>query len=320
MPFSDRLLNEIDIKYSFAIVGLDPVYEKIPDFFKQNNNNTSNSLTLSDIGHTIISFNKFIIDNVKSYTAVVKPQIAFYEMYGLEGIIAFIETVRYAKTQGLLVIEDAKRNDILTTSAAYSTGHLGKVEINNKVIKDVTKIDAITVNPYLGSDGIEPFLKDVRECKKGIFILVKTSNPSSIEIQDLILANGKTKLYELIAQKVDKWGGSIIGKRGYSSVGAVVGATYPEDAKILRKLMPTAIFLVPGYGAQGGLVEDIVPCFNKSNGYGALISASRSVTYPHGNNSMISSQEFQDLVVKSISDMRNDINSTLEKHAILPWK
>ena len=318
LPFSDRLLDQIDLKQSFAIVGLDPVYEKIPDFFK-NNFDKKSGLTLADIGNTIINFNKFIIDNVKSYTAVVKPQIAFYEMYGLEGITAFFETVHYAKAQGLLVIEDAKRNDISTTSAAYSTGHLGKIEIGKQVVKKITSIDAITVNPYLGSDGIKPFIKDVIEYNKGIFILVKTSNPSSVEIQDLLLANENAKLYEYIAKKVDVWGANIIGKRDYSSVGAVVGATYPEDAKKLRELMPAAIFLVPGYGAQGGKVEDIVNCFNKNNGYGALISASRSIIYPHGDDNNISPKELENLVKNSIDAMTNDINNTLKKYNLLPW-
>ena len=318
LPFSDRLLDQVDIKQSFAIVGLDPVYEKIPDCFK-NDLEKSTELTLKDIGNTIVDFNKFIIDNVKTFTAVVKPQIAFYEMYGLEGIIAFIETVNYAKGQGLLVIEDAKRNDILSTSAAYSAGHLGKVQIDRQVVKETTKIDAITVNPYLGSDGIKPFIKDVIKYDKGIFILVKTSNPSSVEIQDLPLANENTKLYEYIAKKVDVWGASILGKRGYSSIGAVVGATYPEDAKKLRELMPAAIFLVPGYGAQGGKVEDVVNCFNKDKGYGSLISASRSIIYPHGDENTISMKEFENLVKNSIEVMKNDINNTLKKYNLLPW-
>jgi len=315
-PFSDRLLEYIDIKKSFVVVGLDPEFSKIPLFMSREAVATYGN-TFEAAAETIIAFNKHLIDLVAPYVPLVKPQIAFYEMYGLEGIRAFIETVRYAREKGLIVIEDAKRNDIGSTARAYSIGHLGKAKMADETERAVFDVDAITVNPYLGSDGIKPFLDPVDLLGKGIFVLVKTSNPSSGEIQDLIMQNGK-RLFEQVASLVDGWGKDSIGERGYSSVGAVVGATYPEHAAILRSIMSHSLFLVPGYGAQGATGKDIVPCFNQ-DGYGAIISASRSINYPHGNDLQVSEQSFENLVKTAVDNMNNDINDALRTKGVLPW-
>lgn len=316
--FSDKLLNEIDSKRSFVVVGLDPEFEKIP-FFSREKLIKEHGFDLKAASETIVTFNKFLIDIAAPLVPAVKPQIAFYEMYGIEGIKAFSETVKYAKSKELIVIEDAKRNDIGNTARAYSIGHLGKVRLEEFAYKEVFGLDAITVNPYLGSDSIKPFLEDVKNYGKGIFVLVKTSNPSSIEIQDLIIKEGNKKLFEYVASLVNEWGSNFTGIRGYSAVGSVVGATFPEDAKVLRKIMPKSIFLVPGYGTQGGTGKDVVTCFNERDGYGAIISASRSINYPHGDNLGISISSFEGLVRKSIDNMNNDINDALRRKGMLPW-
>jgi len=315
--FSDRLIEAIDEKKSFVVAGLDPRFERIPSFFKEDPVR-NHGLNLKAVGVTITLFNKFIIDIAAPKIPAMKPQIAFYEMYGVHGLQAFDETVKYIKSKGMIAIEDAKRNDIGTTAAAYSVGHLGRVDITNQKSEAVFDLDAMTVNPYLGSDGIRPFLEDIRKCKKGIFVLVKTSNPSSGELQDLILEGGKMMVCEYVAQQVNEWGQAFIGHRGYSDVGAVVGATYPEQAKKLRKIMERAIFLVPGYGTQGGSAKDVVDCF-REDGYGAIISSSRSINFPHGNNINVSDSLFEELVKNSIDNMNNEINSMLRIERGLAW-
>ena len=315
--FSDRLIMEIDAKQSLVVVGLDPEYLRIPLFFREAPLAKFGE-TLKGAAETIISFNKCIIDVVAPFVVAIKPQIAFYEMYGIGGLEAFVETVKYAKEKGLIIIEDAKRNDIGSTAQAYSRGHIGRVILRDGLEQPVFDVDAITVNPYLGSDGIKPFLEDIDKHGKGIFVLLKTSNPSSSEVQDLVLENGNTKLFQHVAKLVNEWGSDAIGLRGYSSVGAVVGATFPEHARILRAIMPNCIFLVPGYGAQGASGKDIIPCFNK-DGYGAVISASRSINYPHIYDLTISESSFKTLVKKAIDNMNNDINETLMANGLLPW-
>lgn len=315
--FSDRLINKILEKKSYIVAGLDPVYQKIPLSIRCTPTGENNNL-FNCIGNTIFNFNKIIIDTIHHLVAAFKPQIAFYEMYGLEGLRAFIETVQYAKKKNLIVIEDAKRNDIGTTAQAYSNAHIGKVQLDEYNAKPVFDVDALTVNPFLGSDGILPFLKNVKLYKKGIFILVKTSNQSSYELQDLTLNDGKKKVFTHLAELVNIWGENYIGEHGYSSVGAVVGATFPEHALILRKIMPYTLFLVPGYGAQGAIGEDIINCFNK-DGIGAIIGASRTINYPHGSNLMISESEFTKQVYNAVQAMNNDINTSLSKNKLLPW-
>lgn len=312
--FVDRLTELVAKKQSHIVVGLDPVYDNLPLTIKKEIDKN-----LKDISKAIIEFNFKLIDAIYDLIPAIKPQIAFYERYGMEGIKAFIRTVNYGKKKGLIVIEDAKRNDIGSTATAYSDGHIGKIRLFNQ-LKAIFDLDAITVNPYLGSDGILPFINDVQKYQKGIFVLVKTSNPSSTELQDIkvVYKREKYKLYEIVANLVNEWGLSCIGKCGYSSVGAVVGATFPNDSKRLRKLMPKAYFLVPGYGAQGGSASDIINCFNK-DGYGALIAASRSINYAFKYDKRFKDNEFADAAREAVMKMNNEINKELQKAGLLNW-
>jgi orotidine-5'-phosphate decarboxylase len=312
--FIDRLIKQIYTKKSHIVVGLDPNIEQFPRHLtlKLKNN-------LFDCGKIITYFNKKIIDSIYDLVPAVKPQLAYYEKYGIDGLKAFNETVKYAKNKGLLVIADAKRNDIGSTAQSYSIGFLGKVNINKKLTW-VFDVDALTVNPFLGSDGILPFIDDVNHYSKGIFVLVKTSNPSSGEIQDLVIiqSHKKLKLYEVIANLANKWASLSIGKNGYSSVGAVVGATYPKEAKILRKKMPKMFFLVPGYGAQGGKAADMVNFFNK-DGLGAIIASSRKINYAYRFDKKFNENEFDVAAREAVLDMNKDINTALFKAKLLNW-
>ncbi|HEC91440.1 MAG TPA: orotidine-5'-phosphate decarboxylase [Candidatus Atribacteria bacterium] len=317
--FTDRLVKEIKAKKSHVVVGLDPDYGKIPSYLKDKNIQKY-GYNLKSIAKTIFDFNRAIIDTVFDLVPAIKPQIAFYEKYGLEGIKAFVETVKYGKKKGLIVIEDAKRNDIGITASAYSNGHLGRILIKQKKFLKIFDVDAITINPYLGSDTIIPFIKDIKQYNKGIFVLVKTSNPSSIEFQDLLVTieDKVLKLYEVVANYVNKWGKDSLGVNGYSAVGAVVGATFPKEAKILRKLMPHAYFLVPGYGAQGGKAKDVVGCFNL-DGYGAIISASRSIIYAYQNQQDIDEENFAQAARAAVIKMNEEINQELKALGLLDW-
>ena len=252
----DKLIEKIKEYNNPTVIGLDPTYEKLPKCIKAKYEET-----LSGACGAILEFNKEIIDNTFDIIPAVKINIAFYEMLGLEGLLAFKETCMYAKKRGMVVIADAKRGDIGTTATAYSTAFLGNSKINCE--EPIFDVDFVTVNPYLGTDGIKPFIEDAKKYDKGIFILVKTSNPSSGELQDLKLENGQT-IYEKVASLVEKWGEELIGENGYSSISAVVGATYPKQLEILRKAMPNSYFLIPGYGAQGGKAEDIALGFDEN--------------------------------------------------------
>lgn len=289
MNMADKLLEKIDEKRTPCICGLDPVIERIPKHLVHEN-------SFKGVADAFILFNKEIIDAVYDIVPAVKPQIAFYEKYGYEGLKAFEETVSYAKSKDLIVIEDGKRNDIGSTSLAYADGHLGMVETGFGK-KHSLDVDLLTVNPYLGSDGLTPFVDVCKENNKGIFILVKTSNKSSGELQDrliditdeeknelnrlgLELKDNKTELYNLVALQVNKYAQAIKGQRGYSSIGAVVGATYPLQAETLRKIMPNSIFLGPGYGTQGARGKDLTNLFN-NDGYGAVINNSSGINYAY---------------------------------------
>ncbi len=312
--FIDNFIEKIKEKKSHVVVGLDPDYDNIPEHLKKNE-----TYSLADISEVIFEFNSKIIDAVSDLVAAIKPQIAFYERYGIDGINAFVKTVSYGKQKGLIVIEDAKRNDIGSTAIAYSEGHIGRIDISGRRIP-VFDVDAITLNPYLGSDGIMPFVKDAQDFQKGIFVLVKTSNKSSVEIQDIkVIDNGNQhKLYEVVARKVNEWGKSIIGKYGYSSVGAVVAATFPEDTKILRNLMPNTYFLVPGYGAQGATAGDVVNSFNK-DGFGALINASRSIIFAYKHSNEFNDNQFAEAAREAVIKMNKEINESLQKNNLLNW-
>lgn len=307
------VLNEkiINLK-SPIVVGLDPVIEKIPDYYKKDLKDSKDKL--AEIGEIFFNFNKDIIDSVCNIVPAVKPQMAFYEMYGEAGIKAFINTVKYAKEKGLIVIEDAKRNDIGNTAKAYAKGHIGKVDCGDGNKVPVFDVDFITVSPYLGLDSIEPFIDECKENNKGIFVLVKTSNPSSADIQDKIDENGEN-IYESVAKHVKKCGEELIGETNYTSIGAVVGATFPQEALKLRKIMNNNIFLVPGYGAQGATAKDIINCFNE-DGLGALINASRSIIYAYMKNETTEScsrEVYKEYVTNATLQMRDDILNELKK-------
>jgi len=273
MNFSDKLAKQIKLKNNPSVLGLDPKLEYIPASIKEKYF-VKNVNYQKAAAECIIEFNKRLIDALYDVIPAVKPQLAYYEMYGIEGIRAFNETIGYAKEKGLLVIADGKRNDIGTTAQAYAAAYLGKTPINGTE-QEAFGVDALTVNAYLGIDGVKPFIEECEKNDRGIFILVKTSNPSSGQLQDLKLQDGRT-IYETMADLVNEWGSTTAGQCGYSSVGAVVGATYPKQLSELRKRMPKAWILVPGYGAQGGTAQDVAAAFDK-NGLGAIINASRSL-------------------------------------------
>ncbi len=273
--FADHLITTIRRKNSCVVVGLDPYLKLIPDTIKQKFSTLEHGFEYA--ARIILEFNIQVIDIITPFVGIVKPQIAFYELYGWWGIWAYVETIKYAKDKGLTVIGDVKRGDVPSTADAYAEAHIGGVSINN-CVETPFGADAVTVNPFLGTDSLLPFINAAKKYNKGVFILIKTSNPLSGEFQDLMC--GERKLHEIIAEKTHHLGSTLIGKEGYSSVGAVVGATYPHEISTLRKIMPTAYFLVPGYGAQGASAKDIKHCFN-SDGFGAIINASRSILYAY---------------------------------------
>ncbi len=312
--FADRLICAIEKKQNSSVVGLDPRLEQIPSYIQEKNIKKFGK-NFKAAGEAILEFNKGIIDAVYEIVPAVKPQIAFYEQYGPEGIQAFIETVNYAKDKGLVTIEDGKRNDIKSTAAAYGNAHIGKVDVFGQE-KPCFDVDAITVNAYLGIDGVQPFLENVKKYQKGIFVLVKTSNPSSGELQDLQSEN--QTIYEIMAELCNKWGENTEGKRGYSPVGAVVGATYPKQAETLRKIMPSCIFLVPGYGAQGGGADDVIPCFNK-DGYGAIVNSSRGIIFAFKKDEKYTEKDFVEAAHQAALKMKEDITSSMKKNNIYPW-
>ncbi len=265
----DKLIEKIKQTNNPTVMGLDPRYEMIPECVT-----SKYSKDLEGVEKSIIEFNRKLIDETCDIIPAVKPQIAFYEMYGIPGMEAFKETCKYAKEKGMVVIADSKRGDIGSTSQGYSNTFLGRTPIGEK-LEAIYDVDFVTVNAYMGTDCVKPFIEDCKKYNKGIFILVKTSNPSSGELQDLKLENGK-EVYLQMAELVEKWGEELRGKYNYSSVAAVVGATYPEQLKQIRKIAPHTFFLIPGYGAQGGKAEDIALGFD-SNGLGGIVNASRSL-------------------------------------------
>ena len=290
------------------VVGLDPMLNYIPEQVQQKAF-AEYGETLEGAAEAIWQFNKEIVDHVYDLIPAVKPQIAMYEQFGLPGLAAFKKTVDYCKEKGLVVIGDIKRGDIGSTSAAYAVGHIGKVKVGSKTYAPFDE-DFVTVNPYLGSDGVNPFLDVCKEEKKGIFVLVKTSNPSSGEFQDQKI-DGRP-LYELVGEKVAAWGSEVMGDE-YSYVGAVVGATYPEMGKVLRKVMPKAYILVPGYGAQGGKGKDLVHFFNE-DGLGAIVNSSRGIiaAYKQEQYAKFGAENFGDASRAAVETMVADIKGALE--------
>ena len=290
------------------VVGIDPMLNYIPEQV-QKKAFAEYGETLEGAAEAIWQFNKEIVDKTYDLIPAVKPQIAMYEQFGLPGLAAFKKTVDYCKEKGLVVIGDIKRGDIGSTSAAYAVGHIGKVKVGSKTYAPFDE-DFVTVNPYLGSDGVNPFLDVCKEEKKGIFVLVKTSNPSSGEFQDQKI-NGRP-LYELVGEKVAAWGSEVMGDE-YSYVGAVVGATYPEMGKVLRKVMPKAYILVPGYGAQGGKGKDLVHFFNE-DGLGAIVNSSRGIiaAYKQEQYAKFGAENFGDASRAAVETMIADIKGALE--------
>ncbi len=303
----NKLISNIKKTNAPIVVGLDPMLNYIPEHV-QKKAFAEYGETLEGAAEAIWQFNKEIIDKTYDIIPAVKPQIAMYEQFGIPGIIAFERTVKYAKEKNLVVIGDVKRGDIGSTSAAYAVAHLGKVNVGSKTFAAFDE-DFATVNPYLGSDGIKPFIDVCKEEEKGIFILVKTSNPSSGEFQDRVI-DGRP-LYEWVGEKVNEWGADCMGD-GYSYVGAVVGATYPEMGRTLRKIMPKSFILVPGYGAQGGKGADLVDFFNE-DGLGAIVNSSRGIiaAYKNAKYENFGAENFGDASRAAVVDMVDDINGAL---------
>lgn len=314
--FIDRLIKDIDKKNSCVVVGLDPRFEYVPESIKKKHLKRFGR-TLKAIGSVFLEFNKRIIDAVADHVVAVKPQIAFFEQYGQYGLWALEEIIRYAKNKNLIVILDAKRSDIGTTAQAYSNGYLNKVKFwDNKWI-GCFDVDCITTTPYLGQDSIEPFINNVIKYGKGMFVCIKTSNPSSSDLQDLVVnvQDRQMRLYEAVAKMVMKWGRDTEGGKGYLSIGAVVGAIFPETAKKLRKIMASAYFLVPGYGAQGGTAKNIVNCFN-SDGYGAIISSSRDIIFAYQREPWkfkYDDDKFEKASTEAVIQMKEEIKGVLKK-------
>ena len=305
----NKLVDKIKKQNAPVVVGLDPMMKFVPKHL-QDAAFKEYGETLEGAAEAIWQFNKAIIDNIYDIVPAVKPQVAMYEQFGIPGMIAFKKTVDYCHEKDMVVIGDVKRGDIGSTSEAYAVAHLGKVKVGNKEIAAFDE-DFATVNPYLGSDGINPFLKVCKEEKKGIFILVKTSNPSSGEFQDRLI-DGRP-LYEHVGEKVNEWAMQCMGD-DYSYVGAVVGATYPEMGKVLRKVMPKSFILVPGYGAQGGKAEDLVHFFNE-DGLGAIVNSSRGIiaAYAKEEYAKFGEANFADASRQAAIDMINYINGALNK-------
>ncbi|WP_304943163.1 orotidine-5'-phosphate decarboxylase [Vallitalea guaymasensis] len=302
----DQLIRKIKEMDNATVVGLDPRLNFVPEYIKESSYEKYGK-TLKGAADAFYNFNKEIIDNVYDLVPAVKPQVAMYEQFGVDGLKAYIDTIDYAKEKGLIVIGDIKRSDIASTALAYSNGHIGRVEVEEEAF-EVYKEDFITLNPYLGYDSIEPYIGNCNEYDKGLFVLVKTSNPNSGEIQDLVVEG--EKIYERVGKLVADWGEKSMGELGYSRVGAVVGATYPKQSTELRKIMPKTFFLVPGYGAQGATAEDLAGCFNK-DGLGAIVNSSRGIIAAYTKEvyrNKFKDEEFGKAAREAVISMRDDLN------------
>ncbi len=305
----NELVKKISDLNAPVVVGLDPMLSYVPEYITKAAYEEYGE-TLEGAGEAIWQYNKAIVDAIYDIIPAVKPQIAMYEQFGIPGLVAFNKTCEYCKDKGLVVIGDIKRGDIGSTSGAYATGHLGKVQVGSKSYSGFSE-DFVTVNPYLGTDGVKPFVDVCKQENKGIFVLVKTSNPSSGEFQDQLVDG--TPVYELVARKVVEWGEDCMGDV-YSNVGCVVGATYPEQGKILRKLMPKTYILVPGYGAQGGKAEDLADYFNE-DGLGAIVNSSRGIitAYKQDKYAKFGEKNFADASRQAVVDMIEDITGAIAR-------
>lgn len=303
----DRLIEKIAEKQNPTVAGLDPKLDYVPAYIKEECFSKYGK-TLEGASQALLQFNKGLIDKLYDIVPAVKPQAAYYEMYGWQGVKVLAETIKYAKSKGMFVITDGKRNDIGSTMEAYAAAHLGETDIEGKTT-EAFGADALTVNGYLGSDGIKPLLNICKTKDKGIFVLVKTSNPSSGELQNLTLSENRETIYEHMGKMCENWGKELTGKYGYSGVGAVVGATYPEQLKELREKLSTTFFLVPGYGAQGGGADDVKFAFDK-NGLGAVINSSRGIMCAYKKQNA-NEEEYAEAARKEAIRMRNEILSSV---------
>ena len=302
----DDLIDKIKEKQSPIVMGIDPRYDFIPNNIKEKY-----SKDIQGFAKASVEFAKGLIDSVYDIVPAIKPQLAYFEAMGPEGLIAYKQIIEYAKSKDLIIISDAKRGDIGTTSKAYSNAFIGKTSLDDKE-ESIYNSDFVTVNPYMGSDSVNPFIEDCEKYNKGVFVLIKTSNKSSGELQDLALDNGK-KIYEHVAQLVDEWGKNLIGEHGYSSVAAVVGATYPAQLQELREIMPHTFFLIPGYGAQGGKAEDIALAFDK-NGLGGIINASRSLMCAYKSDKWkdkFTEEQYGEATRAEAIRMRDELNNAI---------
>ena len=302
----DRLIEKIKETNNPTVMGLDPRYEMLPKCITDKY-----SQDLEGVAKAIVEFNKKLIDETCDIIPAVKPQIAFYEMYGIPGMQAFKETCDYAKEKGMVVISDIKRGDIGSTATGYSNAFLGRTPIGESQ-EAIYDVDFVTVNPYMGTDCVKPFIEDCKKYDKGLFILVKTSNPSSGELQDLKLETGE-EIYKRVADLVETWGEELRGEHGYSSVAAVVGATYPKQLEDLRKKATHTFFLIPGYGAQGGKAEDIALAFDK-NGLGGIVNASRSLMCAYKSDmwkEQFSEEDYAKATRAEAIRMRDELNSVI---------
>ena len=308
----DRLIENIVKTQNPSVVGLDPRLEYVPDFIVDKKIKKYGK-TLKAAAKAILEFNKAIIDEIHDICPAIKPQAAYYEMYGYEGVKTLYKTIEYAQSKGMFVMTDGKRNDIGATMDAYATAHLGFTEVGGENIP-AFGADALTVNGYLGTDGISPLLEKCKAYDKGIFVLVKTSNKSSGELQDLKI--GDKTVYATMGDMCEKWGAEVMGKYGYSGVGAVVGATYPEQLEEMRKALPHTFFLVPGYGAQGGGAEGVAKGFDE-NGLGAVVNSSRAVMCAYKKEENCDPKDFAKAARREVIRMKEDIISHLPK-IVLP--
>ena len=297
---TDKLIDGIIATQNPTCVGLDTLFDYLPDDMK------AGAKTFEDVAERVLEFNKNLIDSICDIVPSVKVQIAYYEMYGVAGMKAYYETLKYAAQKGLVVIADAKRNDIGSTASCYAKAFLGDTQVNDNAFSAFPS-DYVTVNGYLGSDGILPFVEQCEKNDKGIFVLVKTSNPSGAEIQNMKLDNGQY-MYEYVGGLVEKWGESTVGKYGYSAVGAVVGATHPTEAARLREILPHTFFLIPGYGAQGGNAEMLKSCF-AANGLGGVVNNSRGILCAYKKNGGTYTQAAREACIA----MQKDLSSTIGK-------
>lgn len=303
----DRLIKKIIEMNNPTVVGLDPLIDYVPEYIK-NKCFMKDGETLKAAAKAIFKFNKAIIDEIYDVVPAIKPQAAYYEMYGYQGVKVLEKTIKYAQSKGMFVITDGKRNDIGATMTAYASAHLGNTVVGGSVLEAFGS-DALTVNGYLGTDGIQPLLDICEKKDKGIFVLAKTSNKSSGELQDQKIDG--TPVYAVMGDMCEKWGSEQIGEYGYSSVGAVVGATYPEQLAELRERLPHTLFLVPGYGAQGGGAQGLVGAFDK-NGLGAIVNSSRAVMCAYKKEGC-DEKDFAKAARREVLRMREDITSVIKK-------